>query len=271
MSEKVIIAYKQLGETPLECLERVRLEQKIDPSIPMTYAGRLDPMACGLMILLVGEECKKKDKYLGLNKTYEFKILVGFSTDTYDLLGLVSPNTSAKEVFVRSSDLLSDPESAGQTIPNTSFAFALQEVLPKFTGTFIQKYPSFSSKTVGGKQLFQLSKDNELPENLPAHEVTIIKLLCTSTEVLEKEDLQKEIFRRIALVKGDFRQQEIIKRWNEVFNVSKEKEYEIISCVCECSSGTYIRQLVADISEKIKVPLVTYMINRTKVGEYGLD
>ena len=44
-------------------------------------------MACGLMILLINNECKQQDKYLKLNKIYEFDILFGFKTDTYDVLG----------------------------------------------------------------------------------------------------------------------------------------------------------------------------------------
>ena len=96
MPDNVIIAYKNIGETPLECLERHRKERSIDKDIPMTYAGRLDPMAEGLMILLVGEECKNKDKYLGLDKTYEFKILVGFSTDTYVFLSLKKSAISSR-------------------------------------------------------------------------------------------------------------------------------------------------------------------------------
>ena len=80
--------------------------------------------------------------------------------------------------------------------------------------------------------------------------------------------MSKEIIRRIGLVHGDFRQEEITKKWDEVLKKSDEKEFTIFSCTAECSSGTYIRQLVADISEKIGIPLVTYSIKRTKVGEY---
>ncbi len=263
MSPNMLIAYKNIGETPLECLERVRKEGNIDKDIPMTYAGRLDPMAKGLMILLVGEECKNKDKYLGLDKTYEFQILVGFSTDTYDLLGLVNPeytNSSHLNFLYGGSDTDSD------------FIYSeVENTLNKFIGTFTQKYPPFSSKTVGGKQLFQLSKDDELPEGLPEHEVTIYKLSCTNTEVYDKDKLQKEIFRKVDLVKGDFRQREIIDNWNSILNNTDKKEFEIISCICECSSGTYIRQLVADISKEVGAPMVTYSINRTKVGQYSID
>lgn len=270
MPENVIIAYKDLGETPLESLEKARIKHNIDANTPMTYAGRLDPMAEGLMILLVGEECKNKDKYFGLDKTYKFEILVGFETDTYDLLGIVA---SLEIVSERSSDNITSSEdkisgprvgSPDAEILSSNFVPALKS----FVGTFIQKYPSFSSKTVGGKQLFQLSKDDELPSKMPEHEVTISRLEFIRESNISKEDLCKEIIRRIGLVRGDFRQKEILEKWQEVFENSKEGNYKIISCVCECSSGTYIRQLVADISQKVGIPMVTYSIKRTKVGKY---
>jgi tRNA pseudouridine55 synthase len=268
MSDKVITTYKKLGQTPLECLEEVRVSRPYLADLPLTYAGRLDPMAEGLMIVLAGEECKNKDQYLGLDKTYEFEVLVGFATDTYDLLGVViSESASSKEEFERSSDLLSGLRSAGQTIPNPSFDSALKS----FVGTFNQKYPSFSSKTVDGKQLFQLALDDELPDSLPEHEVTIHSLHCTSIVVQGTGSLEKEIIKRIELVHGDFRQEEIKKRWAEVFQGSNQEEYTIIRCVMECSSGTYVRQLVNDIGEKVGVPMVTYSIKRTRVGEYTLD
>ncbi len=251
MSETTIKAYKELGETPLFCLERVRKEHAINENVPMTYAGRLDPMAEGLMIILVGDECKNKEHYLGLTKTYAFQILVGFSTDTYDLLGKV----------------ITTVDSLGEENVLTDSAQKIQSTLSQFNGTFIQKYPRFSSKTVSGKQLFKLALDDDLPEELPEHEVTITQLQCTSTRVVDKEILQKEIIRRIELVKGDFRQEGIVQRWNEVFKDIKQKEFQILSCMANCSSGTYIRQLISDIGEKIGLPMVAYSILRTKIGD----
>ncbi len=264
MSLSVVIACKNLGETPLECLERSRLEYGIQNDIPMTYAGRLDPMAEGILILLIGDECKNKEKYLGLDKTYEFEILVGFETDTYDLLGKV---ITSERGFERSSDLLAKfSDGLGQTVSNPLSDLA--QILMSFIGTLTQKYPPFSSKTVGGKQLFQLSKDDTLPDILPEHEVTIHTLQCTSEMIFTKDDLQKEILRRIGLVHGDFRQEEIMNAWNRTFEESNQTEFTLFRCIIHCSSGTYIRQLVHDIGEKIGVPLVTYSIKRIKVGKY---
>lgn len=248
MSEKVIVVYKKLGETPLECLNLLKVSRSELVGTPLTYAGRLDPMAEGLMIVLAGEECKNKEQYLSLDKTYEFEILVGFETDTYDLLGFIT----------------------NKVISNSSFDSiqTLQKILDQFVGTFIQKYPSFSSKTVNGKQLFQLYKDDEMPKEIPEHEVTIYDLRQTNSRIISKEELQTEIIRRIKLVHGDFRQEKIIREWLNVFRESNQKEYQIISCVMECSSGTYVRQLVNDLSDEMGVPMVTYSIKRTRVGEY---
>lgn len=264
MSENVIITNKNLGETPLEYLERIRKQHGIGADIPMTYAGRLDPMASGVMIILIGEECKKKDQYLGLDKVYEFEILVGFETDTHDLLGVV---VRSETRFERSSDLLAEEfDGRGQTISN--LVSDLTPSFQSFIGTFTQKYPNFSSKTVRGKQLFQLSKDEELPDIIPEHEVTIYDLKQTGSRTIPKGELQTEILRRINLVHGDFRQEGIIQKWAEVLENTPQESFEMISCTLSCSSGTYVRQLVADIGNKLSTPLVTYSINRTKVGDY---
>ena len=62
--------YKELGETPLECLERARLKFDLSPDISMTYVGRLDPAAEGLMIILTEDDIKNKNNYMGLDKIY---------------------------------------------------------------------------------------------------------------------------------------------------------------------------------------------------------
>ena len=91
--EKRVIIYKKVGETPLEALENFRTKRLDEGhveyrNIPMTYAGRLDPMAEGDLLILIGEECKKKDAYLGLDKEYEVEVLFGIETDTHDVLGI---------------------------------------------------------------------------------------------------------------------------------------------------------------------------------------
>ena len=93
----MILSYKPIGETPLENLKKIKEEKKITNKC--CYAGRLDPMAHGLMIYLVDKECKKINNYLGLDKTYKFKRHFGINTDTYDIFkGKIM--TVKKSIFI---------------------------------------------------------------------------------------------------------------------------------------------------------------------------
>ena len=95
------VIWKKWGETPLEALERLRVHLGIAKDIPMTYAGRLDPAVEGLLVILVGDECKKKDNYTKLRKTYSAEILIGVATDSYDLLGIPSLTRRGDELARR--------------------------------------------------------------------------------------------------------------------------------------------------------------------------
>lgn len=236
------LIWKEIGETPLTCIERYRKVSGISESTPMTYAGRLDPMAEGILPVLVGEECKQKDQYLDCDKEYEFRILVGFKTDTHDLLGLV------QEV---------SPDDFNSTL--------LQESLSKFIGIQIQTYPAFSSKPFLGKPLFQHAKDGTLPSSMPKREITIYTLEYLGMSLIEKNILQNEIMHKINSVMGDFRQLEIIDKWEEIFSKTDKKQFQLLSLKMKCSSGTYVRQFVDEMSNFFKIPLVTFSITRTKV------
>src|SRR4051812_27894414 len=119
------LVYKRRRETPLEALERFRLEFPRYKDEVLSYAGRLDPMAEGLLIVLVGDENKKRQEYLGLPKEYIVEILFGFETDTHDILG--------KVIYAKSADVSKE---------------TLEKVLEASVGIFQEEYPLFSSRTV---------------------------------------------------------------------------------------------------------------------------
>ncbi|MEZ4103184.1 MAG: hypothetical protein R3B55_01285 [Candidatus Paceibacterota bacterium] len=238
MSENALRIHKKLGETPLEALNRLRFDMPEYEGLPMTYAGRLDPMAEGELLVLVGEECKKKDQYLEMDKEYEFEMLFGFKTDSYDLLGLSSAENFNKE------DLIS----------------TLAMILEKKKGKFVQKYPPFSSKTINGVPLFQKTKDGE-EFDLPEREVKIYEIEFIGFREIKGVELLKEIKRRINLVSGDFRQEEIIKKWEENMQSRGEDIFLIAKSKMICSSGTYVRSLV----DSLPFPATTFSIKRTRV------
>src|SRR6267143_411770 len=85
----VLALYKPQGLTPLEIIEQVRIKQPEYQKVKIGYAGRLDPLAHGVLLLTIGEENKNREKYLQLEKTYQFSVLFGFATDTFDYLGML--------------------------------------------------------------------------------------------------------------------------------------------------------------------------------------
>ncbi|MGI9118294.1 MAG: hypothetical protein ACR2IQ_01990, partial [Minisyncoccia bacterium] len=102
----------------------------------------------------------------------------------------------------------------------------------------------------------------------PTHSVTISKCILNSIENMSGKFLLQQIEDRINLVKGDFRQKEILKLWNKSIN---DEVFVLLHCTAEVSSGTYIRQLAMDIGNVLGVPALAYNIERTNVGPYCLQ
>ena len=254
--------YKVLGETPLDALERYRHAQietarsDEDPGlmkkwqeVPLTYAGRLDPMAEGDIIVLVGDECKKKDQYLGFDKEYEIEVVFGIETDTYDALGLV---TSVSEAFGEVAPSRFEPSN--------------------YVGTFTQEYPPYSSKTVGGKQLHELARTDSLPEEMPTKEVTISELEVIGCYQVGAEDLKARIEGCIKLVTGNFRQNEIIIKWDSTFkspflqpNTENGGLFDVLKLRVKCSTGTYMRSLAHRMGKDTGTGAFALSIKRTKI------
>lgn len=245
--KKVIVLNKKEGETPLACLERFRVKNKIYKNIPMTYAGRLDPMASGVVLILAGEECKKKEKYLELDKEYKFSVLFGFATDTYDLLGKITSCTR-------------------QDLVQKELGEKIKENLKYFIGELTQEYPMYSSKTVAGKQLWNYARSGEEVE-IPKRRVKVKSLKLGKITTINQEKLFKNIEKRIKKVSGDFRQKEILKLWKKKL-VTREGKFFVADFEIKCSSGTYVRGIANSLGEKIDIPALAFYIERTRVGKW---
>ena len=248
----ILKLYKNRGETPLECIKRFKKNNSEYESDKMTYAGRLDPLAEGLLLVLVGEECKNKNKYLGLDKEYEVDILLGFSTDTYDLLGKIKSQVDTDKIQIYTKEYFNG-------------------ILPTFVGKFFQKYPAYSSKTIKGKTLFEYAREGNLEEEkIPEKEVEIKSIDFIDERFISKIELEKYVKESIDLVLGDFRQEDILKSWKENLEKSIFTEYKIISIKVICTSGTYMRSLANSFGLKIETPSLAFKIKRNMIGEYNL-
>ena len=84
----MIIQYnKSIGKTPFEIIEELKKETEIEneteknkikfknKKVKYSYAGRLDPMASGLMIILTNEHCLQQNNFHNLSKYMNLKLL----------------------------------------------------------------------------------------------------------------------------------------------------------------------------------------------------
>lgn len=123
------------------------------------HAGTLDPDATGLLVILVGTATRLSDLVMELPKAYEAVVRLGIETDSYDATGAVTREA--------------DPSGVTRA--------AIEAVLPRFTGTILQRPPAYSAIKVQGKRAYDLARSGNLVE-LPEREVVVHELRLASFE-----------------------------------------------------------------------------------------
>ena len=107
--------------------------------------------------------------------------MFGFSTDTMDVLGLIEdPNPDGR----------AGQKGGAMDVLGNYKKKDFEELLKKFEKTFKQKYPRFSSKTVNGRPLFEISKEEGISDDdIPEKEVRIKKIDFQSFGMVSKKYL----------------------------------------------------------------------------------
>lgn len=264
--ERTLLVNKPHGLSPLQTIHLLQQQHPEYQNLKLGYAGRLDPLAKGLLLILVGEENKRKKEYEALPKTYEFEVLFGISTDTYDTLGLITSEP---------------PRSLLPTL--LSLEKSVTKLLPSFISKRMQPYPPYSSRTVHGKPLYWYARQNKLSEiTIPEREIEIysLELLSPASRqagppLLLITKLEQLVFERINIVRGDFRQHEIRSSWQSFFHsLHTDRQALPRFPVCRfrvsCSSGTYVRSLANDFGKQLGMPSLAYSITRTAIGPHSL-
>lgn len=252
---RYIVTEKRVGETPLVALERARQEYTLPANIPLTYAGRLDPMASGALLILIGEECKKQAHYHTLDKEYKVELLFGISSDTADVLGVAST-----------------------TPPSVLDATACRTVLKTLHGPITLPYPHFSSKTVHGKPLHTWTLEGRLDEiEIPVKQSEIHRITYDSLRSITREEILETVRNKIETIPkvtdpekvlgADFRRDQVRASW-DIVEAKGFSPYQILSFTCIASSGTYMRSLCEHIARQLGTSGLAYSIHRTKIGHY---
>lgn len=131
--EGIVPIDKPSGKTSFSLVQALRKLTRIKT---IGHAGTLDPLASGVMILLIGREfTRQADHFIHQDKEYEAVLRLGEETTTYDAEGEVT----------RTSDL----------IPTLA---EVQEAIAHFQGTLQQLPPMHSAKKIQGKKLYELAR-----------------------------------------------------------------------------------------------------------------
>ncbi|MFZ1987634.1 MAG: hypothetical protein WAV21_01200 [Minisyncoccia bacterium] len=256
MKKRAIIE-KEIGETPLQAIQKWKAQHPAYADVPASYAGRLDPMASGKLLILFGEECKREKKYRGLDKEYEIEVLLDLETDTGDVLGLAS---------YKGMDTHTDAQR-------------INKALEKEKGTHTIPYPIFSSKTVNGKPLFLYALSGTLSDiTIPTHEERIYQIALQKFERMSGEEIAKRIAVLLARTPctnepskelgANFRIDAVQKKWNEIFASMPNRKFQLLHLTVVCGSGAYMRTLAGRIGTSLGTSALALSIKRTRIGTY---
>ncbi len=198
----VLLIDKPCGMTSHDVVNRVR---RLYNTKRVGHTGTLDPMATGLLVVLVGRAAKAAEYLSADSKSYVAGIKLGITTDTEDTTGKILT------------------ESDG--IPSES---RVREALDSFKGDIKQIPPMYSALKVNGQKLVDLARKNVTVER-EARDITVSRLDC-----------------------------------------ERVSDTEYILTV-DCSKGTYIRTLCADIGAELGCGAAMSSLRRERAGGYAID
>jgi tRNA pseudouridine55 synthase len=141
--EGILLVDKPSGITSHDIVDRLRRKLKMKK---IGHAGTLDPLATGLMIMLIGRATKVSQFLISLDKSYEGTFKLGVETDSQDSDGQVVEE---------------------KAIPGDLNEDKIKESMKEFLGDQYQTPPMFSAKKIGGVPLYKMARKGKTVEREP--------------------------------------------------------------------------------------------------------
>jgi len=152
----VIVVDKPEGWTSHDVVGKMR---RIANTKKIGHLGTLDPIATGVLPLVIGRATRLAQFYTRSDKIYEGTVRFGWATDTYDRAG----------------------EPAGPKTEIRIDEATLEPMLERFRGEFLQTPPPVSAKKVAGKRAYELARKSIAVELEPV-KVHVYELIVLSVE-----------------------------------------------------------------------------------------
>jgi tRNA pseudouridine55 synthase len=216
------------------------------------HTGTLDPLATGLLVLLVGQATRCA-QFLGADeKEYLADVRLGIATPTYD----ADPRNfrlkaeAAEDVAEEPGDdgeSTRDAVEAGGTTTSAPGSFRLQaedleRLLDEFRGTFMQRPPPYSAKKIDGVRAYKKARQNQDVDLKPV-EVTVREL-----------ELLADAPRDAHFAPPD----------------SQLGDPTLLRLRLVCSSGFYVRSLAHDIGQRLGCGAHLEALRRTRAGRFSV-
>jgi tRNA pseudouridine 55 synthase len=129
----ILVVDKPQGCTSHDVVDFIRRRFDIKKA---GHAGTLDPMATGVLVILIGKYTKSSNSFLGADKEYDATLTLGATSDTGDAWGKIEKSI--------------DPAMPGNK--------EIEDAFGKFLGPIEQVPPAYSAVKFKGKKLYELAR-----------------------------------------------------------------------------------------------------------------
>lgn len=156
----ILLIDKPVGLSSFGVVARVRgvLSRQAGKKVKVGHTGTLDPFASGLMVIVVGDYCKRAGEFSKLDKSYQATIRLGAISSTGDPEGQITP--------------LDDHQPSEP---------AVETVLAGFRGSIVQTPPAFSAIKINGQRAYKLAREGKTVA-IPPRQVAVYALEIISYE-----------------------------------------------------------------------------------------
>ena len=207
---KVLLINKPVRWTSFDVVNKLRFKLKIKK---IGHAGTLDPLATGLLIICVGKMTKRIEEFMGMEKEYTGKFVLGKTTPSYDLETEVS---EGKDISGITDEMIKD-------------------AVRPFLGTINQLPPLHSAIRIGGKRAYEFARKGAEVELKP-REVQVHEFEITSISM-------PEVSFRIVCSKGTYIRS-IARDFGNALHVGA-----YLSALCRTRIGTFLLSNALEVNQ----------------------
>ena len=182
----LLIIHKPAGMSSFKCLAIVRRKLGLQK---VGHLGTLDPLASGVLVLLVGRYTKRMNELSGATKVYQSVFTFGIETDTLDAGGRVIASVSEA----------TPPPTREQ----------IEAILPSLVGEIEIEVPKFSAVHINGKRAYALARQGV--DFIPPKKVVSIKRFelttpprCARHPSIQEGNFSSEYFFEIECQTGTY-------------------------------------------------------------------